>query len=137
MTEEMGRHFAEEIADPRVELAVQRTELAEDRTLLAWIRTSFALMGAGVAFDKGTQLLHESRLTAGTALVHNGHVVGLSLTATTTMLLTFVLWQHMRKVAVLAQIKQVRPPRFPPTAFACALVILLGVAVFVVLILPN
>jgi uncharacterized membrane protein YidH (DUF202 family) len=61
------REQAERSADPHVDLAVQRTQLACDRTLLAWIRTSFALITAGVAFDKGAQWLHEARLAAGTA----------------------------------------------------------------------
>ena len=122
MRDETKRLAAEQDADPRVDLAVQRTELAEDRTILAWVRTSMALMGAGVAFDKGVQLLHASRLAAGTAVVRNGHVMGLSLTVLSTILHVFVLWQHLKKLTVLAQIKGGSSPRFPPTAFASILV---------------
>jgi uncharacterized membrane protein YidH (DUF202 family) len=98
MKESVLRESAEETVDPRVDLAVLRTELAEDRTLLSWARTSLGLMGAGVAFDKGTQWLHEARLAAGSALVHNGHVVGITLTIITTVLLGVVLWQCLRRV---------------------------------------
>jgi Protein of unknown function, DUF481/Domain of unknown function (DUF202) len=57
MPYDAARQSAEQDADPRVDLAVLRSELAEDRTLLAWLRIALALIGAGVAFDKGTQLL--------------------------------------------------------------------------------
>jgi putative membrane protein len=128
---------AEREVDPRIDLAVQRTELAEVRTLLAWLRTSIALMGAGVAFDKGAQFLHQARLEAGTALAHGGHAVGLSLTAVTTVLLTFVLWQHRKNLNVLGGITGHAPQRFQPAAFATVLVILLGIAVFAILFISN
>jgi putative membrane protein len=137
MERDQQRRYAEQDADPRVDLAVQRTELAEDRTLLAWLRTAIALMGAGVAFDKGTEFLHEQRLAAGTALVQNGHVVGPSLTAITTLLLLLVLWQHRRTHLELARIKGTAAPSFPPTAIAGVLVVLLGISVFVVLIISK
>jgi putative membrane protein len=137
MDRELERRTAEQDADPRVDLAVQRTALAEDRTLLAWLRTAIALMGAGVAFDKGTQLLHEERLVRGTALVQNGHVVGRSMTAISTILLLFVLWEHRKTHRELARIKGTRPPGMQTTVIACVLVILLGVSVFVVLLFSN
>jgi putative membrane protein len=137
MPDETIRQTAEQDADPRVDLAVQRTELAEDRTLLAWIRTSMALMGTGVAFDKGVQYFHESRLATGTAFVQSGHFMGLSFTLISTLLLVFVLWQHLRTLSVLARIKGVKAPRFPVTAFASVLVIFLGVAILVVLVISN
>src|SRR5215831_18139907 len=96
------RQAAEQQTDPRLDLAVQRTELAEDRTLLAWLRTALGLMGAGAAFDKGARLLHEERLAAGTALIRNSHLVGLSVTGVVSALLVLVLWQHRRKQAELA-----------------------------------
>lgn len=129
-----ARDQAERAADPRVDLAVKRTELAWDRTLLSWLRTTSALMAAGVAFDKGAQWLHEARLAAGTAIVRNGHLVGLSLTAAATLLLTFVCWQYWRDMRELAAIKGTRPARVPPALIAGALLILLGVAVFFLLI---
>jgi putative membrane protein len=128
------REQAEREADPRVDLAVKRTELAWDRTLLSWLRTTSALMAAGVAFDKGAQWLHEARLAAGTAIVRNGHLVGLSLTAAATLLLVFVCWQYWRDRSELAAIRGSRSARVAPALIACALLILLGVAVFLLLI---
>jgi putative membrane protein len=131
------RQDAEQSTDPRVDLAVQRTELAEDRTVLAWLRTAIGLMGAGVAFDKGTQLLHEQRLAAGNALVDTSHLAGLSLTAISTLLLILVLWQYRSRLRELARIKGVTVPAFSPTVVASVLVILLGIGVFVVLMISN
>jgi len=131
------RQAAEQQADPRIDLAVQRTELAEDRTLLAWLRTALGLMGAGAAFDKGARLLHEERLAAGTALIRNSHLVGLSVTGVVSVLLVLVLWQHRRKQAELARIKGGTALAFPSTTVACVLVILLGVAVFGLLVMTG
>ena len=131
------REAAEQQADPRIDLAVQRTELAEDRTMLAWLRTALALMGAGAAFDKGARLLHEERLAAGTALIRNGHLVGLSVTGSISLLLVLVLWQHRRKQAELAVIKGTSEVAFPATTVACILVILLGIAVFGLLLVTG
>ena len=111
-----------------------RTELAWDRTLLAWLRITSALMAAGVAFDKEAQWLHEARLEEGTAIIRNGHLVGLSLTAAATLLLTFVSWQYWKDMCELAVIKGSRPAGVPPALIACALLILLGAAVFFVLL---
>jgi len=128
------REHAERVADPRVDLAVKRTEPAWDRTLLAWLRTSSALMAAGVAFDKGVQLLHEARLAAGTALVRSGHVIGLSFTAASTLLLIVVCWQYLKDMRELATIKGVNSRPVPPALVACLLFAMLGVIVFFVLL---
>lgn len=128
---------AAELSDPRIDLAVQRTELAEDRTMLAWLRTALGLMGAGVAFDKGTQLLHQQRLAAGTALVQTSHLAGLILTAAATVLLMLVLWQHRSRCMHLARIKGGTFAALPPTTVASVLVIFLGVAAFALLLISN
>lgn len=131
------REQAEHAADPRVDLAVKRTELAWDRTLLSWLRTTIALIVAGTAFDKGAQWLHEARIAAGTALVRNGHLVGLSLTATSTVLLLFVCWQYWRDRRELAAIAGSRTVPLPPALIACALLIVLGTAVFLLLLADH
>jgi len=123
--------------DPRVDLAVLRTELAWERTVLAWIRTVIGLMTAGVAFDKGVQLLHQERVLAGTALVRNGHVAGLSLTGISTALLMIVTVQYMRGLHALAGVKSMPSSRMRPAIIASVLVILLGIAVLVVLAMSN
>ena len=71
--DQSAREDAERKVDPRVDLAVQRTELAFDRTLLAWVRTVIGLIGAGVALDKGLELLHEARLVSGKAWTRSAH----------------------------------------------------------------
>ena len=132
---ENTRHVAERETDPRVDLAVRQTELAEQRTLLAWLRTSLALMGAGVAFDKGMQLFHQNRLQEGTAVVR--HIVGLSLTIASVLLLSVVLWEYLKGLSRLAHMKEGMPSRFPPAAVASVLVILLGLALVLVLIISG
>jgi uncharacterized membrane protein YidH (DUF202 family) len=108
-----ARAHAELAVDPRVDLAVDRTQFAWDRTMLAWLRTTLGLMGAGVAFDKEDQLLHEARLAEGAALIRSGHVVGLLLTATSTMLLMIVCLHYLQNRRTLAAIKGSRPLTLP------------------------
>ena len=100
MAEQTTTDFSGREMDPRTDLAVRRTELAEQRTLLAWLRTTIALMGAGVAFDKGAQLYHQIKLASGTAIVRSGHLVGLTLTVTSCLLLIVVLWQYLRAIRI-------------------------------------
>ena len=129
-----SRENAEQSADPRVDLAVLRSELAWDRTLLAWVRTVIGLIGAGVGFDKLAQYLHQARLEAGTAIVRNGHLVGLTLTGVSTVMLMIACLQYWQSRRELARIKGSRPPRIPPAMLSAILVIVLGCAVFVVLL---
>jgi len=128
------REQGKQAADPRVDLAVMRTELAWDRTLLSWLRTTIALIVAGTAFDKGAQWLHEARLAAGTAIVRNGHLVGLSITAASVVLLAFVCWQYWRDARKLAAIRGSGQTRVPAALIACALLVFLGTAVFFLLL---
>jgi uncharacterized membrane protein YidH (DUF202 family) len=124
-------------SDPRVGLAVIRTELAWERTLLAWIRTTFTLMSAGIAFDKGLQILHQQRLLAGTAIVRNGHIVGLTLTAASCLLLMAVTGYYVQAQRTLAQLQRAPTFRFRPVVAASCLVILLCIVVFALLILNG
>lgn len=128
------REQAEQAVDPRVDLAVKRTRLAWDRTLLSWLRTTIALIVAGTAFDKGAQWLHEARLASGSAFVRNGHLVGLSLTAASIVLLFFVCWQYWSDIRELAAIEGSRQARVPAALIACGLLIVLGAAVFFLLL---
>ena len=123
----------EDAVDPRVDLAIKRTELAWDRTILAWIRTTIALMGAGVAFDKGTELLHQARVLAGTALVQSSHAVGLALTGLSTVLLISVSLQYLRDQRTLARIKGSPASFVTPALLAAIFTILLGCGVFLFL----
>jgi uncharacterized membrane protein YidH (DUF202 family) len=92
-------------------------------------------MGAGVAFDKGMQFFHQNRLQEGTAVVR--HIVGLSLTIASVLLLSVVLWEYLKGLSCLAHMKEDIPPRFPPAAVASVLVILLGLALVLVLIISG
>ena len=129
--------------DPRIDLAAQRTQLAWDRTLLAWIRTALSLMASGVALDKGIQFLHERRLAAGTAWVnqaawvHGAHIVGISLTAISTLLLAIVAWNHLSGIRELAGTRHRNPPRVTTASVAAVIVVIFGCAVVAVLIMSS
>jgi putative membrane protein len=133
----MSEELSERSVDPRVDLAVLRTRLAWDRTLLAWIRTNLTLMGAGVALDKGSQLLHQANVLAGIAMVRNGHLVGLTLTGFGTILQLVVCWQYQQSMDRLARLEGSGPTRFPPALLASLLVALLGCLVLIVLIIDR
>jgi len=81
-----ARAEAEQNADPRVDLAVERTELAHERTQLAWVRTVFSLYTAGIALDKGLEILHKERILAGNNWVSTGHFSGILLAILGTIL---------------------------------------------------
>jgi putative membrane protein len=101
-----ARATTEADADPRVDLAVERTELALERTHLAWIRTMFTLMTAGIAIDKGLQIIHEQRMMKGEAWVQNAHFVGLALTVSGTFLLLIETIQFVKRSRQLSKIKK-------------------------------
>jgi putative membrane protein len=133
----MMAESAEHSVDPRIDLAALRTQLAWDRTLLAWIRTTITLMGAGVAFDKGTQLLHQAKVLAGIAVVRNAHLLGLALTGVGTLLFAIVCWQYVLSLRSLPRTEQARSPLLQPALLISMLVILLGCAVFIVLLIDK
>jgi putative membrane protein len=85
--EQQIRIQAERDADPRIDLAVERTMLALERTQLAWVRTIIGLITAGIAIDKGFEALHAARLVTGEAWVRNGHLAGLVMTISGTLLI--------------------------------------------------
>ncbi len=64
--------------------------------------------------------------------MRNGHLVGLSLTISSTLLLLVVLWQYLNALSNLGKMAGRTGPQFPPAAVATVLVILLGIAVVVV-----
>jgi putative membrane protein len=129
--------------EPRTDLAAQRTQLAWDRTLLAWIRTALSLMASGVALDKGIQFLHERRLTAGTAWlnqatwVHSAHIIRISLTAISTLLLAIIARNHIQGIRTLAETRHRNPPRVTVATVAAVIVVIFGCAVVAVLIMSS
>jgi uncharacterized membrane protein YidH (DUF202 family) len=92
---------AEQVDDPRIEIAIERTQLAYERTQLAWVRTVLALITAGIAIDKGTEALHEARIEMGEALIKDGHFSGMLLTISGTammLLATGIFFQRMKEL---------------------------------------
>jgi putative membrane protein len=128
---------AAQALDPKTQLAAMRTMLALDRTLLAWVRTALSLIAAGVAFDKGTRLLHENRLKEGSALIHTSHAVGLGISATCTVLVGLATWVYLKDLRSIASMFQERPPRLSSALIAAILVMIFGVLVIVVLIATD
>ena len=120
------RSSAEQVADPRVDLAVLRTELALDRTQLAWVRTAFTFITAGLAIDKGAEALHEARVLAGTNWMSGSHAVGVALTAASTMFLLLASVLYLRQARALTRLKGAKPSWFPLALLMSLLVVLLG-----------
>jgi putative membrane protein len=94
--------------DPRIEVAIERTQLAFERTQLAWIRTVLALITAGLAIDKGTEALHQARIAMGEALVKDGHVAGMLLTISGTVMMIIVTVISFRRIKELDQMNRNR-----------------------------
>lgn len=92
----------EKLEDPRNNLAIERTMLALERTQLAWIRTIIGLITAGAAIDRGFAALHEARLLSGEAWVKNGHLAGLVLTVSATLLILLTGIYYFRRMGELA-----------------------------------
>lgn len=117
---------AEQDADPRVDLAVERTILALVRTQLAWIRTIITLMTAGLAIDKGFAALHNARMVTGEAWVKNGHLAGLVMTISGTLLMILVTTNYVMGLKVLNNLKGTKRKRFDPGLILSVLITLTG-----------
>jgi len=134
---EQVAEVAEVELDAALELSFQRTELASDRTLLAWIRTSLALMAAGIAYDKGFRLLHDERLSAGTALVRSANFAGMLVAGISTVLLALATVRHVMIARSLAGTRGGGMGRAIPTLLGAVVVILLGCAVVTFLVMTG
>ena len=130
---EPSRRAAERDADPHInlagELAVERTELALERTHLAWIRTVFTLFMAGLALDKGMQIIHQARLLAWEDWVQHGHVAGIVLTVAGTILLLLVTVAYVQRFRALRRLRGGPGAVLTPGLLASGLVLLLGALV--------
>lgn len=125
---------ATKLAMERTLLAYERTELALERTQLSWVRTTLALLGSGIALDKGIELMHRDRIEKGTALVQNAHIVGITLSIAGTLLIIYTTWFYIQRSRTLAQIKGGKTLLLPPGAMASFLIILLGIALSLLLL---
>ena len=68
-------------------------------------------------------------------MVRTGHLVGLSMTGASLLLLMIVTWDYVLAMRGLAQVKGSKPPRLTPALVASGVVIVLGCAAFVLLML--
>jgi putative membrane protein len=102
-TEQHIRMDAERDADPRIDLAVERTMLALERTQLAWVRTIIGLIAAGIAIDRGFEALHAARLVTGNAWAKNGHLAGLVMAVSGTLLILISSVYYIRRMNELGR----------------------------------
>jgi len=115
-------------ADTHVDLAVERTELALERTHLAWIRTTFAMMTAGIAIDKGLEIIHRQRLLTNKALAENGHIIGIMIKSFGVLLLVIETIQFVKRSRQLARLRRTTSSFFSTNFILAALAIITGIA---------
>lgn len=127
----------EEKADARVDLAVERTELALERTHLAWIRTTFAMMTAGIAIDKGLEIIHRQRLLTNKALAENGHIIGIMISSFGVMLLLLETIQFVKRSRQLARLRRVTSSFFSTNFILAALAIITGISLIYLMIVTG
>jgi uncharacterized membrane protein YidH (DUF202 family) len=124
--EQQIRADAAQDADPRIHLAVERTVYALERTQLAWIRTIMGLITAGIAIDRGFAALHEARLVTGEAWVKNGHLGGLVLTISGTLLIVMVTIFYVKRTGELNLVRGKKRTLAVPGLFLSLLVFVVG-----------
>ena len=132
----MEKNETYSLPEPTVknQTALATTVYALERTLLAWIRTTLALLGSGIALDKGMEYIHQTRVSSGTALFENAHVIGIVLSCFSTLLLFLsTLFSYQRLAHLADQLGSGRKVIFPVIATAC-LVILLGATISILLL---
>jgi len=132
----MQGFFVNEMTDPNIQvrLASERTEMALERTQLAWIRTTFAIIGAGLALDKGLQAMAAADIPIDADWKQSGHVAALSLCFVATISL---LWATIRFSRYAKQMSQstYNASSLSPALLLSGIVILLGTAVVLGLVL--
>ena len=125
--EQQIRAAAEQDADPRIDLAVERTILALVRTQLAWIRTIITLMTAGLAIDKGFAALHEARLISGDAWIKNGHLAGLVMTISGTLMIIIATINYVMGLKALNEMKGTKRKLFDPGLILSLIITAIGI----------
>ncbi len=126
--------------DPRVDLAVERTSLALERTHLAWVRMMFNMITSGLAIDKGLEIIAEQKLIGHKALIglaNTGHILGIILTASGTLLLLAETLQFDKRSRQLAALKKEKFFLLSTTMTLSILVMLVGLALIYVMISTN
>lgn len=115
-----------ESGDPRVDLAVQRTDMALERTQLAWVRTAFMMISAGLAVDQAAYALSEAHLLARRKWSVIGHVGGIVLAVSGSLLLGMATVSYFRRARALARAAGEQPPLIPNVLPLSVLVVGLG-----------
>ena len=123
--------------DLRERLAVERTELALERTHLAWVRTLFALIGAGIALDKGLAIMREKRLLEHATLFQNGHIIGIALILLGTLLLISETVQYVKRSQQLARMKNASFSIFSSNFILSIIVILTGLGMLSLIFITD
>jgi uncharacterized membrane protein YidH (DUF202 family) len=127
--EQQIREEAERDADPRIDLAIERTMLAWERTQLAWIRTVFGLIVAGIAMDRGFVALHEARLVTGDAWVKNGHLAGLIMTISGTVLMVIATTYYTKRMIELTRLMKKSRGVLDPGLILSLIITIVGILV--------
>lgn len=126
--------------DPRVDLAVERTALALERTHLAWVRMMFNMITSGIAIDKGLEIIVEQKLLSHKALAglaNMGHIIGIILTSSGTLLLLAETLQFEKRSRQLASMKKERFSLFSTSMALSILVMGVGLGLIYVMISTN
>lgn len=115
--------------DPRIDLAIERTRLALERTQLAWIRTIITMITAGIAIDRGFAALHDARLVTGDAWVKNGHLAGLVLSVSGTLLIILTTIFYSKRTGELYRMEKRKSRVFDSGTILSLLVTIIGLLV--------
>jgi uncharacterized membrane protein YidH (DUF202 family) len=108
------------------DLAIERTELALERTHLAWVRTIIGLISVGFAIDKGFSMLHQSRLASGEAWVNHGHLAGMIMTISGTVLIVIVTAYYILRLNSLRIMRGKRRLLLAPGLLLSILIFVIG-----------
>lgn len=83
-------------------------------------------MTAGLAIDKGFAALHEARLVSGDAWIKNGHLAGLVMTISGTLLIILVTINYVMGLKTLNNMKGTKRKLFDPGLILSLLITAIG-----------
>jgi len=124
--EQQIRSEAERNTPSTNELAIERTELALERTQLAWVRTIIALMSVGFAIDKGFAMLHQARLEKGEAWVNHGHLAGMVMTGSGTLLIAMITIYYVIRIRALRKMRTKQKLSLAPGIILSVIIFVIG-----------
>jgi len=121
--------------DLALDLAVERNMLALERTQLAWVRTIVGLITTGIAIDRGFEALHQARLVTGEAWVRNGHLAGLVMTISGTLLILIASVYYIRRMQDLSRMRNQPRKLLDPGLILSLLITVVGLLVIYFMLL--